>query len=120
VIIRDNPTLRDPTYCHGVYSAFRILDRFVQQAENTPGCFYELSSFLKDSRKYQQLLEYAEESYPGLTVIDSTNYFCGVPERRCELFKDGRLLYSYSDHLSDYAADFVSSKVILQTRRSIL
>jgi peptidoglycan/LPS O-acetylase OafA/YrhL len=119
-LIKDNPTLRDPTFCHGVYSAFPILDKFVQLSENTEGCFYQLDQYRKDTLGYGNLLKELAAKTPSLRIIDSTDYYCVQSLNRCDLFKDGRLLYSYTDHISDYAADNIAMEVVLAARDSTL
>jgi hypothetical protein len=120
LILRDNPTLFDPTYCHGIFPAVSILDRFVQTAPQIGGCYYDLNTFKTDSSKYQSLLANIEGIYPSVEVVDFTNYFCDETSERCELFRNHRLLYSYTDHISDFAADFVARQVVLKLERSTL
>lgn len=120
LIFRDNPTLREPTYCHGIFPAFSILSGFVQRAQEIEGCYYSLSKFNSDSSKYQSLLAHVKSIYPKTEILDLTNYFCDEPNDRCELFKNGRLLYSYTDHISDFAADFAARQLVLNLERSTL
>lgn len=119
-LMRDNPTLRDPTFCHGVYSAFSALDRFVQVSENTKGCFYQIDQFRKDTNVYQNLLVDLADTTRSLTIIDSTDYFCDQSANRCDLFRENRLLYSYTDHISDFAADHVARQLLLTAQDSTL
>ena len=119
-LVRDNPTLRDPTYCHGVFSALGIFDPLVQTAENTNGCFYKLNEFQEDSFRYRILLASAAETYQSVKILDSTDFFCSITRNRCDLFKEKRLLYSYTDHMSDFAADYVARKVLLASKQSTL
>jgi len=111
-IVKDNPTLRDPTFCHGLYSAFSKLDRFTQVAENVQGCFYPLDQFQRDSQPYRDLLTVAANTFQSVKIVDPTDFFCDKSLNRCDLFKDKKLLYSYADHVSDFAADYVAKKVL--------
>jgi hypothetical protein len=120
LIVRDNPTLHDPTYCHGIFPAISLLNRFVQRAQDISGCYYNLNTFKSDSSKYQSLLTYVKSVYPDVEIVDLSNYFCNEKIGRCELFKNGRLLYSYTDHISDFAADFVATQLVLNLGRSTL
>lgn len=119
-IVRDNPTMRDPTYCHGIYSAFKGLDKLVQISEKTENCFYLLDDFLKDTSSYTELLRALEMDLHSVTIVDSTDYFCDKTVNRCDQFRDNRLLYSYSDHISDFAADYVARNLLLASKPSIL
>lgn len=120
LIFRDNPTLHDPTYCHGIFPAVSMLDRFVQKAQQIEGCYYDLNKFKSDSSKYQSLLTYVKGIYPSVEIVDLTDYFCDESSGRCEIFRNGRLLYSYTDHISDFAADFVARQVVQNLERSTL
>lgn len=119
-IVRDNPTMRDPTYCHGVYSAFKVLDKFVQVSEKTDKCFILLEEFLQITSSYEQLIKAADAQLESVTIVDSTDYFCNKSENRCDQFRNKRLLYSYSDHISDFAADYVARNLLLASKTSIL
>ena len=119
-IVKDNPTMRDPTYCHGVYSAFKVLDKLVQTSEKTENCFYLLDDFLEDTSSYTELLMASEMDLNSVTIVDSTDYFCDKTINRCDQFRDNRLLYSYSDHISDFAADYVARNLLLASKPSIL
>lgn len=119
-IVKDNPTMRDPTYCHGVYSAFKVLDKLVQTSEKTENCFYLLDDFLEDTSSYTELLMASEMDLNSVTIVDSTDYFCDKTINRCDQFRDNRLLYSYSDHISDFAADYVARNLLLAIKPSIL
>jgi len=111
IIVRDNPTLRDPTYCRGIYSAFSFLDSFVQKDTNIKGCFYSYKAFQSDSSVYRSLLKSVSDSEPFIEVMDFTDYFCNKGRGRCELFRNDRLLYSFTDHISDLAADFEADAI---------
>jgi hypothetical protein len=112
--------MRDPTYCHGVFSAFKGLDKLVQIGEKTENCFYLLDEFLEDTSSYTELLRALEMDLNSVTIVDSTDYFCDKMVNRCDQFRDNRLLYSYSDHISDFAADYVARKLLLASKPSIL
>jgi len=120
LIFRDNPTLHDPTYCHGIFPVFSLLQRFVQRAQEIEGCYYDFKMFNSDSLKYQSLLAHLKNVYPRIEIVDLTNYFCDEIRGRCGLFRNGRLLYSYTDHISDFAADFVATQLVLNLERSTL
>lgn len=120
LILRDNPTLHDPTYCHGIYPTFDVLKRFVQGAQEVEGCYYNLATFNSDTTKYQRLLAGLKSIYPSVEILDLTDYFCDETSGRCEMFRNGRLLYSYTDHISDFASDFIARQVAQNLERSTL
>ncbi|MBS1963909.1 MAG: acyltransferase [Bdellovibrionales bacterium] len=56
----------------------------------------------KNSAALRALAARAMREFPGLVVIDPTDRLCDA--ERCPVVLDGRSLYSYSHHLSDFGA----------------
>jgi len=55
--------------------------------------------------KYLEVLNAVAKKYPGqVRVFDSGPVLCDVEHNICSYQKDGRKMYSYTDHISDYAA----------------
>jgi hypothetical protein len=49
-----------------------------------------------------------EKNNPGaVTIFYTTPILCDEKKGLCEISKNGRLLYSYSDHISDYASGLI-------------
>ena len=40
-------------------------------------------------------------------IVDTTPYLCDEEQGLCLAHKNGRRLYEYSDHISDYAAGLI-------------
>jgi hypothetical protein len=49
---------------------------------------------------------------PDLIVFDPTSYLCDTTDGICSIAKDGKFLYSYSDHVSDYGSSLVASHML--------
>jgi hypothetical protein len=49
-----------------------------------------------------------EKNNPGIVkIFYTTPILCDESKGLCEISKNGRLLYSYSDHISDYSAGLI-------------
>lgn len=107
VIVVDNPTLPDPKDCTGRESYIPIFKEvFTRKVNNL--CYLKLSRHLELSKQYRMLLTMVEREFPGkVRVFDTTKYMCDVEKGGCSPYKNGRALYSYTDHISDYAAGLI-------------
>ena len=71
-------------------------------------CYLKVSRHLELTKKYRSLLNEVQSSSPKkIKIFDTLNNLCDVKNGECFLYKDGRSLYSYSDHISDYAAGLI-------------
>lgn len=102
VLLVDNPHLTQPQECFHRKVGIPLMDSFTQIA---PGCEIPLEQFLSFTSKYRKILKDLALAHPNsVFVFDSTPYLCSTELGICSYQKDGRRMYSYTDHLSDYAA----------------
>lgn len=107
VLVVDNPTLLDPKDCIKRSTGLESINQFFGD-KNNPQCNIELNRHLELSSKYRNLLLEVERENPGdVTIFDTTKYLCDIEEGVCLPHKNGRLLYSFTDHISDYAAGLI-------------
>jgi len=60
------------------------------------------------SEKYRDMLLAVKSKHPNdIEIFDTTKYMCDVDHEVCLPYKNGRLLYSYGDHISDYASGLI-------------
>ena len=60
------------------------------------------------SKSYLDLLEQIRKTNPEkITIFDTLKYFCDLEKGVCLPYRNNRLLYSYSHHMSDYAAGLI-------------
>jgi len=58
--------------------------------------------------RYRDLFESLKQKYPGaISIFDTAPFVCDAVGERCATFKEGRLMYSYTDHISDHAAGLI-------------
>jgi peptidoglycan/LPS O-acetylase OafA/YrhL len=108
VIVVDNPTLPYPQDCSDRVTRFNFINRVLNKKNPNPLCRLKISRHLELSKRYRDLLTQMESNHPeSVKIFDTTNYLCGDEEGVCTTYKDGRPLYGYTDHISDYAAGLI-------------
>ena len=60
--------------------------------------------------KYKNMVYELIKSYPGIILIDPTDYFCD--KKYCYGIKNGKSLYRDWDHLSNYGSSYVASIIL--------
>ena len=107
VLIVDNPSFADPTVCLKRVTQWNSLNAYSQSREGRY-CGLSVERQLQLSGLYRQLLESVRQIDPkNVQVFDTLGQLCDSAVRMCLPTKGGRLLYSYSDHVSDYAAGLI-------------
>ena len=106
-ILEDNPTLAFPEDCLQRKSTISVINYFFPKKLN-PRCVLTMDQHLQRTEQYRRLLVKLEKNNPGVvSIFYSTPILCDETKGLCEIYKNGRLLYSYSDHISDYAAGLI-------------
>ena len=106
--VLDNPTLPHPEDCLYRKTSISFVNSILIKENSNPKCVLSLDKHLSLSSKYRELLEEVKATYPDdVEIFDTTKYLCDMEKRECTHMKDGRFLYSYSDHISDYAAGLI-------------
>ena len=116
VLVMDNPTLPEPNDCLGRITSITTLNTFMNNYN--PRCHLAIERHLELSKQYHTLLSTLEKRYPdSVKVFDTTKFMCDYDEGFCNPSKNGRFLYSYYDHISDYAAGIIGFELnsFLQT-----
>jgi peptidoglycan/LPS O-acetylase OafA/YrhL len=107
VILEDNPTLAFPEDCLQRKSTIAAINFFFPKEIN-PRCVLTIEQHTKRTEQYTRLLAMLEKNNPGMvTIFYTTPILCDESKDLCEISKNGRLLYSYSDHISDYSAGLI-------------
>ncbi len=107
VIVVDNPTLLDPKNCLQRVTSVGFINDLLNK-DLRPGCSISIDTHLALSRPYRDILSNLELRYPGkVRIFDTLKYLCDTDRGICLPSKNGRLMYSYTDHISDYAAGLI-------------
>jgi len=111
VMLVDNPTLPDPHDCLARKIRAGTIATVLRLAPN-PACGVTVARHLQLSAKYRELLDEVASRHPNqVTVFDTLNYMCDVGAGLCLPYKNGHMLYSYTYHMSDYAAGLIGQEL---------
>ena len=106
VIVVDNPTLPHPEDCISRQTEIAIVNKVV--VRENPDCMLSVTNHRLLTKKYWDLLNKLKDTYPeDLSIFETLEYYCDLNGGVCTHSKDGRALYSYTDHISDYASGLV-------------
>jgi hypothetical protein len=112
VFVIDNPTFPDPRSCiEGGLTSSPMLNRVLRRKPNTR-CTISLKDHLTGTSAYREFVEELARVNPGLTIYDPTPLLCNVDRDTCSITRDGKFLYSYSDHISDYANSLIARDML--------
>ena len=107
VILEDNPTLAFPEDCLQRKSTISVINYFFPKKLN-PRCVLTVEQHQQRTEQYRRLLAKLEKNNLGtVKIFYTTPILCDEGKGLCEISKNGRLLYSYSDHISDYSAGLI-------------
>ena len=113
LFIMDNPTFPDPRSCiSGGLTASSWLNQFLRRKEN-PRCTIRYSDHLAGTQAYRQFAGELQRRHPGLIVYDPAPLLCDIPRNECTVTRAGKFLYSYGDHLSDYANSMIARDMLV-------
>ena len=104
IFVIDNPTFPDPTSCiSGGLTPSDFLNQFFLRKAN-PYCQVSYQEHISGTKAYRDWVDRLKTKHPQLEVIDTAPLLCDVTANLCSISEGRNFLYSYSDHISDYAA----------------
>jgi len=102
VLVVDNPVLPSPQDCVSRNTPLHITGLL---GNRNSDCFVPLATHNKLTETYRNLLIELQNKYTNkVDIFDPTNILCDATSGICGPDDNGRLLYSFTDHISDYAA----------------
>ena len=112
VFVIDNPTFPDPRSCiSGGMTSSSFLNKFIRRKRN-PRCTISYSDHLVGTKAYRQFVGDLAKVNPHLTIYDPTPLLCDISRNECTITRDGKFLYGYSDHISDYANSLIARELL--------
>ena len=108
ILVVDNPTLADAEDCHPRVTSFSFVNHYMISKNSK--CEIMLNHHIKITREYKKLLNELRNDFPDeVYIFDPTDIYCDQKSGICSSVDNhtGKLLYSYSDHISDYASGLV-------------
>ena len=107
----DNPTFPDPTSCiSGGLTSSNFLNQIFYRKAN-PYCTIRYEDQLAGTKAYRDWVRQLAAKHPRMQLIDLPAHLCNTAENRCQTTENGAFLYSYSDHISDYAAKKIGALI---------
>lgn len=112
VFLIDNPTLALVSDCTPTrVTAIPALNPS-QVAPFNPKCVRRYSEVVDATHAYREVVEQLHERHPSMVVFDALDVVCDKLGDRCPIEMNGRFLYSYADHYSDYGNTLVAKKLL--------
>jgi peptidoglycan/LPS O-acetylase OafA/YrhL len=120
VLVIDNPTLPDPRDCIARVTGIEPLNDLLGLRRKTQ-CSIALDRQLELSRPYRAVIEELRRRHEGtVRVFDPTDVLCDAAARRCNIADaTGRLLYAFTDHLSEHGADLVAQALLPELEQAV-
>ncbi|WP_406867163.1 acyltransferase family protein [Paraburkholderia fungorum] len=115
VLMLDNPELRDPRQCMDRRPlAWPFVRHVLGVSDINPAqrCAISYRSYLDGTSAYRSVVDQMKARHPDLTVYDPTSVLCDPQRRVCPMTMNKKYLYSYGDHMSDYANGLVAEQFL--------
>jgi peptidoglycan/LPS O-acetylase OafA/YrhL len=117
VFVIDNPTLPDPSSCiSGDMTPFAWLNKFIYRNVN-PYCTVQYTDHIAGTAPYQNFVKQLQEANSTLFVFDPLQQLCDIPNNICTYAENRNFLYSYGDHISDYAGSKIAKELLPLIRK---
>jgi peptidoglycan/LPS O-acetylase OafA/YrhL len=116
VITIDNPTLADPLECMTRRTQIKFLATLFDHKKNYR-CAISIDENRRRMKSYLDLLgELSTKWGTRLIIYDPVNALCIKEKNLCPSERNGHLLYSYGDHISDYASGLMARELTQRLR----
>ncbi len=112
IFVIDNPTFPDPNSCvSGGLTSNQFLNFFLYRKENEL-CKLRYSDHISGTAPYQTFVRRLKEKNQDLIIFDPLPWLCDIPNNSCTIAENNSFLYSYGDHISDYASSKIAKKLL--------
>lgn len=110
VLVVDNPALPNPQDCIIRKTPLNWVNKTL--TGKNEDCYVPLKTHLGQTEVYRQLLSEVQARHPErVEIFDPTDLLCEIGSGICGPARDGRVLYAYTDHISDYAAGRIGARL---------
>lgn len=108
----DHPGFPDPKSCiSGGLTKSEFLNQFLFRKEN-PLCSMTYEQHVHANERYRLWIKALLVKHPRLIVYDPIHLVCDIQNNHCGIAKEGKFLYSYGDHYSDYGNSMVAKDLL--------
>jgi peptidoglycan/LPS O-acetylase OafA/YrhL len=108
VFLIDNPVVGESRGCVPRPTGFSAFDEMLARFHDAT-CNLRYDRYASAMAPYLDRVAALKAGHPGLTVFDPTPLLCDVLSNNCPMFRDGKSLYSYGDHISNYGGDLIAA-----------
>lgn len=115
VLVLDNPELRDPRQCMDRRPLEWPFVRHMLGVSNLSAaqrCAISYRAYLDGTDAYRGIIDQLKQRHPDLTIYEPALVLCNVQQNICPVAMNGKYLYSYGDHMSDYANGLVANQFL--------
>ena len=110
ILVLDNPTLANPEDCLARNFGSEWISRWAMATNSR--CSISVTRHAEITSQYRRLFETIKQKYPDdISIFDTMPFVCDTSVDKCSTFKNNRLMYSYTDHISDYAAGLIGKSL---------
>ncbi|MGN6262939.1 MAG: acyltransferase family protein [Ralstonia sp.] len=117
VLVIDNPTLANSKDCMSRVTAISSLNQSSAHKNNAE-CSISYEEHLRRTKDYRDAIFEIAKTHPKLIVYDPSHLYCDIKNNICPVALNGRFLYSYFDHISDYANSMVAKELVEIIKKS--
>ncbi len=112
IFVIDNPTLPDPRNCiSGGMTSSALLNKVLTREKNSR-CSIKYSDHMLGTKAYNDFVKDLSLLHPNLRIYDPMPILCDIDNNICSTVTNNKFLYSYSDHISDYANSLIAKDII--------
>jgi hypothetical protein len=112
IFVIDNPTLPDPRNCiSGGMTSSALLNKVLTRKKNSR-CSIKYSDHILGTKAYRNFVKDLSLLHPKLMIYNPTPILCDIDNNICSTVSNNKFLYSYSDHISDYANSLIAKDII--------
>jgi SGNH domain (fused to AT3 domains) len=88
-----------------------VLNRLLYRAAN-PNCQMTYTNHLVGTAAYQQFIKQLARRNPAVIIFNPAPLLCDIPANKCTYHEAKHFLYSYGDHISDYANSKIAKQLL--------
>lgn len=114
VMVVDNPTLPDPGRCIDRSAlAPALLRAALDTSPRSPNdhCAISYQTHVRETRQYRAMVDQLQRLHPEVLVYDPAGVLCDKAHDSCPMTIGTKFLYSYDDHISDFANGRMAEKI---------
>jgi peptidoglycan/LPS O-acetylase OafA/YrhL len=108
VMIVDNPTLPDPADCVSRVTSLPFLNDALALRKRRSDCTITYARQLELSKPYRDVLFALKAKHERLQLFDTLDVLCEEKRVCSAADREGKVLYSYGDHVSELGASLVA------------